>query len=239
MKRGALAVAALAATAWADLAAADTFRGVYDVFLGGLRGGELSLTVKRDGPRYEATAEMKSAGLAAWIFPGKAEARARGGLTGPVAPTPARFDAEGAFAGKPQVVSMTFDPARPLRLEADPPLRKRSYEADLSKLGGALDPLSAAVAVLAPAPVGAVCGRTISVFDSRRQFDLNLGAETRDGDLIRCEGEFRRVAGFKDKHLRQPPHPFTAWWRVEDGQAVFERAQAPTNFGHAVARRRS
>lgn len=230
----ALAIAAIGA---AGAVRAEQFTYFYDVYLGGLRGGELRLTMDHDDSSYTADAEMASAGLAAWIFPGRAQAHAQGRWAD-AAPTPLRFDAEGAFSGKRQAVAMAFAPGEPLRLEADPPLRVRGYDAKPSSLEGALDPLSAAVALLAPARVDGVCGRTVSVFDSRRRFDLSLGAAEREGELIRCEGSFKRIAGYKDKHLRLPPHPFTAWWRVEDGRAVFERAQAPTDFGYAVAKRR-
>jgi hypothetical protein len=233
MIRMAMAAAILAAGA----ARAEPFTATYDVYLGGLRGGELSLAVERDEDAYAAKATLRAAGLAAWIFPGHATAEAAGAWRA-AAPAPDRFDAEGDFSGTRQTVTMAFAPGAPLALDADPPLRKRSYDADLSALGDALDPLSAAVAALAPTPAAAVCGRTISVFDSRRRFDLALSEPRREGASIRCEGEFRRVAGFKRKHMDRPPHPFTVWWRVEDGMATFDRAQAPTNFGHAVALRR-
>ena len=232
-----MAMTMAAAILAAGAARADAFSAVYDLFLGGLRGGEAYLSIERDGDAYAAKATLGAAGLAAWIFPGRATAEVVGAWRA-AAPAPERFDAEGDFAGSRQTVAMAFAPDAPLALEADPPLRKRSYDADPSSLAGALDPLSAAVAALAPTPAASVCGRTISVFDSRRRFDLALAEPRREGALIRCDGEFRRVAGYKRKHLTLPPHPFTAWWRIEDGQAVFERAQAPTDFGHAVARKR-
>lgn len=232
-----MAAAALAAAGIAGTAQAEAFSAVYDVFLGGLRGGELRLSVERDGETYAAAASLRAAGLAAWLFPGKATAHAAGEWRS-AAPAPDSFDAEGDFAGARQTVAMAFASDGSLALAADPPLRPRSYDADPSALDGALDPLSAAVAALAPAPAAKVCDRTIAVFDSRRRFDLALGAAKAEGDRIRCEGTFQRVAGYKAKHMKRPPDPFTVWWRVEDGVATFERAQAPTAFGHAVARRR-
>lgn len=233
MNRLAAAVILLAAAA-----RADSFEATYDVWLGGLRGAEVTLSVARDADGYAAEARMRAVGLAGFLLPAEATAQARGG-SGPDGPAPRRFEAVGAFGGRPQVVEMTFDGGPAVTLRADPPLRARDYDPDLSRMGDALDPLSAAVAALAPVPEGEACGRTLSVFDSRRRVDLALGPAKRleDGRL-RCEGLYRRVAGFKARHMRRPDHPFTVWWSVEDGRARFERAQAPTPLGHAVALRR-
>ncbi len=234
---GAMA-AAIGGAVTTDGAAAETFEAVYDVYLGGLRGGEVRLSVDRTDERYSAEATMRSAGLARLFFPGVAQARAEGATDG-AALAPERFSSDNAFGSSRQTVSLRYgDGAGPV-LEADPPYRVRDYDADLRAMGDALDPVSAAVASLSPQPAAAACGRTVTVFDTRRRFDLALGPAVREGDLLRCEGVYRRVAGFKAKQMKKADYPFTAWWRVEGGRATLERAVAPTTFGHAVAKRRS
>lgn len=241
--RAALALAICAAapvSAQAPAQGSDAsapFEASYEVFIGGLKIGALTLDVERGGARYAASARMEAAGLASWLFPGAAEAEAFGAET-PQGLAPEAFVADGRFGDAAQRVEMDFG-ASGLALEAEPPLRRRDYDADLAAMGDALDPLSAAVAALAPAPAAAACDRTLSVFDSRRRFDLALGPAVESGGTLRCEGRFRRVAGYKDKHLRQPDHPFTAWFSVKGGAATLMRAQAPTDFGYAVAVRRS
>ncbi|SEA38176.1 DUF3108 domain-containing protein [Rubrimonas cliftonensis] len=240
--RAALALfLAAAAPVSAETPAPETgapFEASYEVYIGGLKVGALTLGVERGGARYAASARMEAAGLASWLFPGAAEAEAFGADT-PRGLAPEAFVADGRFGDAAQRVEMDFG-ATGLALAAEPPLRARDYDADLAAMGDALDPLSAAVAALAPAPAAAVCDRTLSVFDSRRRFDLLLGPAVESGGTLRCEGRFRRVAGYKDKHLRQPDQPFTAWFSVnQDGAATLMRAQAPTDFGHAVAVRRS
>jgi hypothetical protein len=230
------ALAAMLATA--SIAQGETYEATYDVYLGGFRGGELRLSVSRDEGGYAAEAEMRAVGLAGLLLPAEARAAADG-ASGPDGPTPRRFAAVGRFGGDPQVVEMTFDGGPAVDLRADPPLRERDYDPDLSRMGDALDPLSAAVAALAPVPAAEACGRTLSVFDSRRRIDLALAPAERLADgRLRCEGVYRRVAGFKDSQMRKPDHPFTVWWSVADDRARFERAQAPTSLGHVVARRR-
>ncbi len=217
-------------------AAPETFEARYDVFVGGLRGGELTLVVTRDGPRYEARADMRAAGLAGLLFPGSAQAQASGAENGATV-SPVRFEADGAFGRERQRVEMRYGGAG-LALRADPPLRDRGYDVDVAAMADALDPLSAAVTALLPRPAAQACDRVIPVFDTRRRFELRLGPAVATRTGLRCEGAFRRVAGYKDKHLSRPDHPFTVSWTVIDGMATLERAVAPTPFGHAVARRR-
>ncbi|MFN3613855.1 MAG: DUF3108 domain-containing protein [Rubrimonas sp.] len=229
----ALAVGAGGAAGTASDAATGGYQAVYDVFLGGLRGGELRLEVDRDGDRYAAQGALRASGIAAWFLPGQAEARAEGQARS-TAYRPDRFEADAAFGRTRQFVAFDYEgPA--VRMTAEPPLRERPYNADPARMGDALDPLSAAVAVMAPTPVAEACGRTIPVFDSRRRYDFVLGPAVSEGDGLRCEGRFRRVAGFK---RIDPDNDFTVWWRVQDGMAVMERAQAATGFGYAVARLR-
>jgi len=228
-------LAGVAAALLSGAASAETFEAVYDVYLGGLRGGEVTLRLDRDAARYHAEARMRSAGLARLFFPGEARAQAQGAADG-AALTPEWFTADNAFGESRQTVALRYGEG--VSIEADPPYRVRPYDADLAAMGDALDPVSAAVASLAPQPEAAACDRTVTVFDTRRRFDLTLGPAVREGDLLRCEGVYRRVAGFKAKQMKKADYPFTAWWRVEGGRATLERAIAPTGFGHAVAKRR-
>lgn len=229
-------LAGVAAALIGGAAAAESFEAVYDVYLGGLRGGEVTLTLERDAAHYRAEARMRSAGLARLFFPGEARATAQGAARGAKL-APEVFTSDNDFGDQRQTVALRYGGAGP-SLEADPPYRVRPYDADLAAMGDALDPVSAAVASLAPQPAAEACDRTVTVFDTRRRFDLALGPAVRDGDLLRCEGVYRRVAGFKDKQMKKADYPFTAWWRVEGDRATLERASAPTGFGDAVAKRR-
>lgn len=229
----AAAISAGGAAGTASDAATGGYNAVYDVFLGGLKGGEVRVQIDRDADRYAAHGTLRAAGMAAWFLPGQAEARAEG-RTQSAAYRPDRFEADAAFGRSRQFIAFDYNGAS-VAMTAEPPLRERPYNADPARMGDALDPLSAAVAVMAPVPVAQACDRTIPVFDSRRRYDFVLGPAQDAGDGLRCEGRFRRVAGFK---RIDPDSEFTIWWRVQDGLAVMERAQAPTGYGYAVARLR-
>ena len=229
-------MAAMAMAATAGAAGAGSYEARDPDYLCALRAGAATHVAVADGVGPAAKGVLPGAGLAGLLFPGSAQARAAGAATGGDV-RPARFEAEGVFGRTRQRVAMRYGGDEGLALEADPPLRARSYDVQLAAMADALDPLSAAVAALVPQPAAGACDRVIAVFDTRRRFDLRLGPAVQTEDGLRCEGVFRRVAGYKARHMRQPDHPFTVWWRASGGLATLERATAPTPFGHAVARR--
>ncbi len=144
-----IALAALAAAPFAARAGAAPFAARYALYIGGLKGAEAQLSVRREAGRYAAEATVRAAGLVGWLLDLEAEAHAEGALEGAV-PAPERFDADARFGAERYRLAMAFAPA-PV-VEAEPPLRARDYDARPEALAGALDPLSAAVAACLPVP---------------------------------------------------------------------------------------
>jgi hypothetical protein len=215
--------------------AAAPFSARYALYVGGLKGAEAALNVRREGGRYAAAATVRAAGLVNWLFDLEVEAAAEGTLAG-VAPAPERFDAEARFGADRYALAMAFDPVP--SVTAEPPLRERSYDARPEALAGALDPLSAAVAACLPVPEAEAGDRTVAIYDARRRVDVRIGPARAEGARLKAEAELVRVAGFKAKHLSRPPFPMTLWWDLRDGVAELARAQGATPFGAAVVTRR-
>jgi hypothetical protein len=235
MRRAAAFAAALLAAA---PAAAEPYTAVYDLYLGGFRAAEIDLTVRAEGGAYEADATLTARGLVGAFLSAQATAEAAGRAQ-PGGATPERFDADARFGRDRYRIAMRWSGNPGLTVEADPPLRKRPYDAPPEALKGALDPLSAAAIALPPRPAAEACGRTIPVFDTRRRFDVTLDEGRVDGDTLVCDGRYVRVAGYKTITPENEAHPFTVWWRLRDGAAHFERLRTPTRFGYAVAVRRA
>ena len=150
-----------------------------------------------------------------------------------------RFSVDGTFDGEPASITMTYDAEGVARVAADPPLRERSYDLPPERAAGALDPLSAALAMLAPRPGAAPCGRTIPVYEGRRRVDIELDDGARRGDAVSCRGRLVRVAGFKRKVMREGREfPISAEWTVSRGRPRLERAVLRTKLGGLVLKRR-
>jgi hypothetical protein len=227
-----------AAATLMTLAAAPAGAQTFDVWFAGLKLAEIRLSVTETAQGWRADAALEGRGLADLFVPSSGRAEATGGWDGDE-PAPVAFAADGRFGRKPQTVRWRHVPGGAPEIAADPPLRERWYDPAPATLVGALDPVTAAVAALAPRPAAEACGRTIPVFDTRRRFDLKVEPAAAEPDgRLRCEATYVRVSGFKEKHMALPPHPFTTWWRVRDGVASFDRAATLTRWGTATLLRK-
>lgn len=233
------AALALAQTgAGADAATGLAFSETYEVSFGGLRVARIEVTAEAAAAGYRADARVRPLGLADWIFDARIDATAEGG--GSLAePSPASLVSESVFDGEPRRIEITLSGGRPVALSVEPPYEPKSRNVAPDEAGLALDPLSAALALLAPRPAAEACGRSAPVYDGRRRYDLSLEAPRREGDGIRCEGRFTRIAGYKPKRLRERPvYPFSTRWGVEDGVAVLDQLMVEIDEGWVVANRR-
>jgi hypothetical protein len=211
------------------------FEAAYRLNLGGLTLGEATMTVRDLAVRYEAAATVRLSGMARWLFDGEATAQADGRLAGGGL-SPERFDADARFGDDRYRIGMRFAPLP--EVSAEPPLRKRPYDASPEAARGALDPLSAAVALCLPLPAESLDGRTVGIYDARRRVDVVIGPVREAGGALHGVAELRRVAGFKAKHLAEPPLAVALTWTRQGSDAVLSRAVAQTPLGAAVATRR-
>lgn len=218
--------------------AAGAASTVYDLYLGGLWLGELTVTSEREGPRYRAEAALGTSGLIAAFYRVTLGVTAEGHV-GPRAWRPTRFTAETSGPRRSQAVAMRFRGQRPVSVEAHPPFRPRPWELDPAEQRGTTDPLSAFLAAAASRPGTAPCPQHADVFDGRRRHGVSLARAVEEQGLLRCEGLYRRLAGFKPKMMKRPDYPFTVWFAPRpDGGHAFLKAMGETPFGTAVFRRR-
>lgn len=129
---------------------------------------------------------------------------------------------------------MTYRDAAPAAVHAEPAFVPKPWQIEPTDQAGTLDPVSAALTALAPAPAGAVCNRSVEIYDGRRRYALDLGApETEDG-RIRCPAQYRRVAGYKLKELKETID-LAVWFEERpDGLAHLVRAAGDSYLGLAV-----
>lgn len=216
-------------------AASPAFAADYIIYAGGIRLGDATLAVRGSAARYEAEAALRLSGLARWLFDAEATARAEGTMAAGT-PEPTHFNTEARFDGDLYRIGMRFTPLP--EVTADPPLRERPYDAAPEAARGAIDPLSAAVAICIPLPEQALEGRVVGIYDARRRVDIAIGTVRAEPDRLTATAEIRRVAGFKAKHLARPPIPLALTWARQDGMAILSRAVADTPFGAAVVTRK-
>lgn len=212
----------------------------YTLYLGGLRAAEMEVDAKWDAERFVARSELRTVGLARLLYSGFYRASAEGEVA-PAGFAPGVFEAVGAFEDDRQEVRIAYEAGRPLRVEARPPFKPRPWEIDPAAQAGTLDPFSAALMLIRPEPVARICDRVVDVFDGRRRTRITLGPPAPSHDGIRCKGTYTRVAGFSPRSLgKGNDFPFTVVFRENrDGLAEVWQVFADTDFGRAVAQRRS
>lgn len=229
-----------------DQTAGPPIEGLFDLYIGGLRAAEMTVTASFKEGRYKAAARIATAGMIGGVFKASIDAAVEGRLIGEPFVTdrpwfePERYRSESLNPRQDRRVAMDFLAGAP-SVSAEPAYDPRPWELDPSSQEDSLDPISGIVAGLSPASRGTLCNREIVIFDARRRYAVRLDApSTRnsDGEII-CEAEYRRVAGFKPKLLKRPPFPFrTVFLERADGLWAFERAMGETPIGTAVLRRR-
>lgn len=208
---------------------------VYDLYLGGIKAGEMVLGYWVGDATYRAEAVLQTSGLAALIYKASFSAESTGAVAEGVL-APERFAAQSAMEDKAQWVEMTFGAAGPAGVSAEPPFVPKPWEVDPAAQTGATDPIAAAISALAPRPVGEICNRTEDIFDGRRRYEVELGAPEPHQGRIRCAAVYRRVAGFKPKLMdRQREFPFDIWFEERaDGLAHVKRAAGESIYGLVV-----
>ena len=220
--------------------AGEVFAALYDVYLGGLRAGELALETKAEDGRYEARGSFRTVGLVALFASTEMEVEVFGRLNG-TGFEPVLFISREREGDRERLVRVVWNAPGGPRVEATPPYRKKPWSIRPEDQGDALDPLTALVAVLAPRPAEKLCDRRIDAFDGRYRFAFEIGPVERDDGRLVCRGRYLRVAGFKPKKMRSRNAriPFVLTFEPRsDGSQQVVRVDARTKLGRAVVRLR-
>ncbi len=233
---GALIAAGLAPIPVAsDPATPPGVNTIYDLYLGGIRAGELSIDADYTAEGYSAQSVLRTAGIVGFVYRASFEAVAEGRLTD-AGLAPDRFAADSRMKSKTQSVEMIYGDGAPQQVNADPAFIPKPWQVDPAEQKGALDPITAALMALAPASTDKLCNQSVPVFDGRRRYAIDLGAPVVEHGRIKCPAVYRRIAGFKPKMMaKNPQFPFSIWFEErDDGLAHVVRAAGESMFGLAV-----
>lgn len=210
---------------------------IYDIYLGGVWLADMHIEADIGRIGYRAKANLKTKGLVKAFYKAGFSAQTTGKARG-IGLIPDRFAADSYDSRKRQAVEIVYGFGKPTRLVANPPFKPKPWEIDPLKQTGAADPLTAALSALAPEPGVTPCGRNVAVFDGRKRYAVKLGKPQPRRGMVKCEAEYRRVAGFKPKQMKKPGFPFALWFRENGKGYEFLRAKGETPLGTAVIRLR-
>ena len=211
----------------------------YKFYVGGILIGKANFDARLGDGDYFTEGFLKTDGVSNWFVAATVAAQARGRIGSKLSPK--QLDVSGKTEKVDWKMVIGYDGDAPSNVSSHPPFKKKSYEIDPRKQGGALDPMSALIATLAPTKSGTPCRRTIPIFDGRKRYDIVFGKQTFKGKsktghrTFVCEARWKRVGGFKPKMMRKDDVTFTARFEVRDGLTVPVKVWGETEFGDAVA----
>lgn len=208
------AIAALAALscitfASAPATAAGRLDARYVLTVGGVELGRGAVTVKADDTTYEISGSGRISGALRAVSSGKGQVAARGALNG-AQMVPQVYAMHAESEGKKERSRISMASGAVKSTDVHPPLRPLPDRVPVTGdlLASIVDPLSGAFVyvpgngdLLAPS----VCNRSLSVFDGRQRYDLQLTYSRRenvqtkgyDGPALVCQVRYTPVAGHR------------------------------------------
>ncbi|MFQ5622838.1 MAG: hypothetical protein ACE5FS_05510 [Paracoccaceae bacterium] len=221
---------------------AEQISQTYDVYIGGLRVGEMTLSADVGNGRYAARGSVSDGGMTSLFFDYRYVGHVDGFADGDDRLRPLSYRSrEVEDSETTKKVRIGFAADAPDTVLLDPAPKPRRFDIDPRAQTGAVDPLTSFVLLLRDRSAGsAPCGGVIDLFDGRRLSRISLVPAGRDAGRIVCKGDFRRVAGFSRKKLRKRRRfPIALFLRPKpDGGAQVESFTALTKFGTVTATRR-
>ena len=233
-----LLFAALLSVSAAAAAAQTTHTATYDLKLSGIRAGVVSFSAVEDGRQYSAAARAVSSGLVSLVRNLSYDARATGRITARGF-VPTRYQENADTGERVSRAVMEYVRGVPQVKSYDPPQERRSRDVDPATQGGTVDPMTAIFALLRDVPRAEVCTLSVDVFDGRRASRVTTsGPQAQSGRII-CEGEYRRVAGFSERQMREKARfPFSITYMPAGDRYRVERISIDTLYGRATLDRR-
>lgn len=224
----------------ASLAHAEpvTDRHSYAITLAGIRAATLTLSGTEEAGRYRVEGNLESSGLAAIVRRVRYLAQASGSVADRRY-LPARYTELFDTPRRQSEAVLTYDRGVPRISIYAPPPPPGAIVLDPAAQGGTVDPMTALYAALRDTPRDQVCRLTLQIFDGRRRSEVALANPTAQGETLQCTGEYRRIAGFTEKEMREKTRfPFTATLApIEGGRLRVVEVRVETIFGRATLRR--
>lgn len=218
------------------VAAADgTTNAKFSVAIRGITAGTLTIKGKEGGGNYTAFGVLQSGGLIGLVAKVKYTASSWGTVKGATF-KPARYDEKADTGKRKSSASMSYKGGVPSVKDyvASPNGVKPSTQK------GTVDPMTALYAAFRDVSKEDVCKLSVVMYDGKRRSQVKLASPRADGDLIKCDGEYRRLKGFSAEDMAEKSRfPFNLYYaKTSEGRYRVEKVVTHTLYGNAVMRRK-
>jgi hypothetical protein len=227
----------------------------YDLYVGGISLGKVSMSARFQGDDYKALSTLETKGIVSAFWQAKIEASSSGLVT-PDRVQPALYD---SFSQNRSVqrrhATMTFNPEGPKALLSDPPYDENHYPVSEDQRRRTLDPLSAVVFLTNSSMAkGKPCEVSAPIYDGRRRYDVvfnymkktdvHMDNGLYSGPAMVCQVHYNQIAGYQQSVIEQnKKFPKMYAWVVSARSSadpsrsymVPVRVWAETDYGVVVA----
>jgi hypothetical protein len=205
-------------------ASVSTLDVQYDIYLGGVSLGALTMSVRIEGDAYKAISSLQTSGVANAFSRTKIDGSSNGRIADGV-PRPLLYFANSQHGEKNQQVTVKFPLDGPPTIFAEPAYRdpQRILMADELKLH-ALDPVSAMVSFTTSFDTDQKnpCDIKLPVYDARRRYDVGLSYVRKsnvrmdnglyEGPVEICKVDYKPLAGARQNVLKNGKFPPIYAW---------------------------
>ena len=187
----------------------------YDLYVGGISLGKVSMSARFQGSDYKAISTLETKGIVNAFWQAKIEA-ASNGLVSDGRVQPSLYDSFSQNRSAPRRhATLTFSPEGPKSLLSDPPYGDNRYPVSDDQRKRTLDPLSAAVFLTSNARLAPEkpCDALAPVFDGRRRYDVAFSFVKKtdvhmdnglySGPALVCAIHYNQIAGYQQSVIDQ------------------------------------
>ncbi len=218
------------------------YRFVFEAYYSGFKIGEAAGHLRWSNDRYALDLSARTAGVLGWVMSIDQQASSNGRIDGlPTAEWHRNHNADG---DNRNWIELAFMPDDIRIVDAHPhPATETRSPVPASMKRGALDPLSAVLALGVAVTEAGQCSGSVPVFDGRRRYDTVLDHVAREAytgpagpkDTLRCNFHFVRLGGYRPNAKRWKGISGTAWLQqvAYDLPMLPVRVEVETAYGKA------
>ena len=239
LRIAAMSVALSAALTTAAFANRVEDKATFDVVIRGVSAASLSFSAAQEGNRYAVSGLLKSAGVAALLRKISYNATAKGAVSG-TNYTPSSYVEQADTGKKKSTSKMTYSRGVPSAVQYTPPREGRDKDVNPATMGGTVDTLTALYAILRDVDAGQECKISLKMYDGRYVSSIAIAKPTKRGDAVTCNGQYRRIAGFKAEEMAErTTFPFTLTYQpMTNGRMRVTEVAMESIYGKAAMKRR-
>ena len=197
----------------ANALSAKTEKYSFDVFLWGIKVGELVYSIKKTSNEYEISGVLRSKGFARIVTKYKFVAQTQGKLSNSRY-YPTSYSEKSDTGRRKEQKSIIYQKMVPKITSAKAP---KPHWAQPTSQKGTVDPMTAIHLVMGDRIEKTLCKQKFNLFDGARRIEIILSKINIQKYSAQCRGEYIRQDGYTDKEMKEgKTFPFTINYIKQD-----------------------